>query len=149
MFHAVVVLLFLPIHSASAANPRVDLRAQVKADGSLLRHQDPAADGTSVLPFSDKEPVATTTTTSTLYYTLFATDQACRTGTQSQKTNVGNYQTEACYQYVLDNPSCGKYFHFGLTDGYCECIGSADTTCNLQSRPEYHVFWIQKGGPEP
>lgn len=100
-----------------------------------------------------------TTTTTTFYYTLFEAGKKCvtkaterRQGTSMQsagyKTNVGNYQTEACFQYVLKDPTCGRYFHYGTVDGVCDCIPAAETSCNRADATYYNVYWIQKGGPE-
>lgn len=100
-----------------------------------------------------------TTTTTTFYYTLFEAGKKCVTtatarsqGTSVQsasyKTNVGNYQAEACFQYVLKDPTCGRYFHYGTVDGVCDCIPAAETSCNRADATYYNVYWIQKGGPE-
>lgn len=41
-------------------------------------------------------------------------------------------------RYVLKNPRCGRYFHFGITDGYCQCIGKQDEKCILAALKTYH-----------
>lgn len=89
-----------------------------------------------------------TTTTTTFYYTLFEAGKKCMTKAAGYKTNVGNYQTEACFQYILKDPTCGRYFHYGSVDGVCDCIPAAETSCNRADASYYNVYWIQKGGPE-
>eukprot|EP00930_Biecheleria_cincta_P092505 TRINITY_DN82457_c0_g1_i1.p1 TRINITY_DN82457_c0_g1~~TRINITY_DN82457_c0_g1_i1.p1 ORF type:complete len:236 (+),score=56.01 TRINITY_DN82457_c0_g1_i1:93-800(+) len=95
-----------------------------------------------------RQALEATTTTTTFYYTLFEAGKKCMTKAAGYKTNVGNYQTEACFRYVLKDPTCGRYFHYGAADGVCDCIPAAETACNREDASYYNVYWIQKGGPE-
>lgn len=84
---------------------------------------------------------------STFYYTLVEQSKRCKKNTDGYKINVGNYQTEACFKYVLNEQSCGRYFHYGAADGVCDCLPPA-VVCAREDASYYNVYWIQKAGPQ-
>ncbi|CAE7432072.1 unnamed protein product [Symbiodinium sp. KB8] len=96
----------------------------------------------------DDKTEADTTQTTTYYFTLVASNKYCANANSGYKTNVGNYQTKACFEYVLNEASCGKFFDFGVVDGACDCVPKVETNCNQADADNYHVYLIQKGGPE-
>lgn len=93
------------------------------------------------------ETEAASQANTTFYYTLVEKSKRCKKNTEGYKTNVGNYQTEACFNYVVNDKSCGRYFHYGTVDGVCDCVPAADA-CTREDANYYNVYWIQKMGPE-
>lgn len=86
--------------------------------------------------------------TTTFYFTLVSTNKYCANAKSGYKKNVGNYQMKACFEYVLAEKSCGKYFDFGVVDGACDCVPQSHSECKEADAENYHVYLIQKGGPE-
>lgn len=96
---------------------------------------------------SRAEPTRTTSGT-TFYFTLVSSNKYCANANAGYKKNVGNYQTKACFEYVLADESCGNYFDFGVVDGACDCVPKSQTDCKEADAENYHVYLVQKGGPE-
>ncbi|CAE7490841.1 MDN1 [Symbiodinium necroappetens] len=130
-------------HSADKQPEKHKVEAQTKAEiKSHATHKMQRKKDSASLQEAD------TTQTTTYYFTLVASNKYCANANSGYKTNVGNYQTKACFEYVLNEASCGKFFDFGVVDGACDCVPKVETNCNQADADNYHVYLIQKGGPE-
>ncbi|CAE7381033.1 dnaJ, partial [Symbiodinium sp. CCMP2592] len=130
-------------HSADKEQPeKHEVKAKTKAEiKSHSTHKMQRKKDSASLQEAD------TTQTTTYYFTLVASNKYCANANSGYKTNVGNYQTKACFEYVLNEASCGKFFDFGVVDGACDCVPKVETNCNQADADNYHVYLIQKGGP--
>eukprot|EP00437_Effrenium_voratum_P021056 CAMPEP_0181454058 /NCGR_PEP_ID=MMETSP1110-20121109/30042_1 /TAXON_ID=174948 /ORGANISM="Symbiodinium sp., Strain CCMP421" /LENGTH=398 /DNA_ID=CAMNT_0023578391 /DNA_START=86 /DNA_END=1282 /DNA_ORIENTATION=- len=131
-------------HHASAKKSKGSSNQAQKGKPAVHHHSQKSA---SLVSEAELQAAGTTLTT-TYYFTLVSSNKFCANANSGYKKNVGNYQTKACFEYVLNDASCGKYFDFGVVDGACDCVPKEQTNCKEADAENYHVYLVQKGGPE-
>ena len=70
-------------------------------------------------------------------------------GSNQYSKNVGGNNMAACEAFVLSTPDCGRWFDYGVSDGWCDCVPKSASSCTENSAAGYNVYHLVVQNTDP